>query len=157
MGSNQAFLLRSVPSGGARHTMVTYVAVMNVTKVDSGVYRYLPQEHQLVRVHQDEQLSENVVKCCHGQLFAGKASVVFFWSSIPYRSEWRYHLEAHRYILMDAGHACQNLYLASETIGSGTCAIGAYDQMFTDNYLKLDGVNELTIYAAAVGKIKKDN
>ncbi|MCK5848816.1 MAG: SagB/ThcOx family dehydrogenase [Caldisericia bacterium] len=156
IGPKQAFSLRTVPSGGARHTMVTYIAIMNVNKIESGVYRYLPQEHQLVRLHQDEKLSDNIVKCCHGQAFAGKASVVFFWSSIPYRSEWRYHLEAHRYILMDAGHACQNLYLASGTIGAGTCAIGAYDQIFTDNYLKLDGANELTIYAAAVGKIKKD-
>ena len=26
-----------------------------------------------------------------------------------------------------AGHACQNLYLAAEQIGCGTCAIGAFD------------------------------
>jgi nitroreductase len=52
---------------------------------------------------------------------------------------------------MDAGHTCQNLYLAGESINLGVCAIGAYDQLFTDQYLKVDGINELTVYAAAVG------
>ena len=152
IGPKQAFSLRTVPSGGARHTLVTYLAIMNVEKIDPGVYRYLPQEHQLIQEFQDEKLHENVIRCCHGQEFTGTAAAVFFWTSIPYRSEWRYHLEAHRYILMDAGHTCQNLYLASESVGIGTCAIGAYDQIFTDQYLKVDGINELTVYAAAIGK-----
>lgn len=152
IGPKQAFSLRTVPSGGARHSLVTYVAILNVDKVEPGVYRYLPQEHQLIRTIQDEELTTNIIKCCHNQAFTEKASAVFFWTSIPYRSEWRYHLEAHRYILMDAGHVCQNLYLAGESIDLGVCAIGAYDQLFTDQYLKVDGINELTVYAAAVGK-----
>ena len=42
--------------------------------------------------------------------------------------EWRYSLAAHRVILIDAGHVCQNLYLACEAIRAGTCAVAAYDQ-----------------------------
>jgi len=42
--------------------------------------------------------------------------------------EWRYGLSAHRVILIDAGHLCQNLYLLCEAVDAGTCAIGAYDQ-----------------------------
>lgn len=48
---------------------------------------------------------------------------------------------------------CQNLYLASESIGAGTCAIGAYDQAKMDRALGLDGEEEFTIYVAPVGKI----
>ena len=66
--------------------------------------------------------------------------------------EWRYGLAAHRAILLDAGHVCQNLYLACEAIEAGTCAVGAYDQEAMDRLLGLDGEEELVIYLAPVGK-----
>ena len=55
-------------------------------------------------------------------------------------------------IALDAGHSCQNVYLACEAVGCGTCAIGAYDQKLCDALLGVDGVHELTVYAAPVGK-----
>ena len=48
---------------------------------------------------------------------------------------------------------CQNLYLACEAIGAGTCAIGAYDQLKLDLALGLDGTDEFVIYLAPVGKV----
>jgi len=60
---------------------------------------------------------------------------------------------AHKPMLIDAGHVCQNLYLACGAIGCGTCAIAAYDQNGFDEFLNLDGENEFVIYLAPVGKI----
>jgi len=82
----------------------------------------------------------------------GKCAAVFIWTAIPYRSEWRYHLVAHKAMLLDAGHVCQNLYLACEGIGAGTCAIAAYDQEKIDDLIKVDGKDEFTIYLSPVGK-----
>jgi nitroreductase len=67
--------------------------------------------------------------------------------------EWRYHIAAHKVIAIDAGHVCQNLYLASTAISGGTCAVGAYHQEMMDNLLGVDGDNEFAIYLAVVGKI----
>jgi nitroreductase len=67
--------------------------------------------------------------------------------------EWRYHLAAHKVIAIDAGHVCQNLYLASAAIGGGTCAVAAYHQEIMDQLLGVDGNDEFVIYLAAVGKI----
>jgi len=86
-------------------------------------------------------------------MFVGKSAVAFIWTVIPYRTEWRYGAVAHKTIILDVGHLCQNLYLASETINAGTCAIGAYSQDKIDQLLGVDGTEEFTIYAAAVGKI----
>ena len=66
--------------------------------------------------------------------------------------EWRYDLAAHRVILMDVGHVCQNVYLACEAIACGTCAIGAYDQELMDQLLLIDGEEEFAIYLAPVGR-----
>ncbi|MNN14865.1 Nitroreductase family protein [compost metagenome] len=87
--------------------------------------------------------------------FAKKAAVLFAWSTIPYRSEWKFDITAHKKILIDIGHVCQNLYLASESINSGACAIGIYDQKMMDELLGLDGDEEFVIYLAAVGKKRK--
>ncbi len=62
-------------------------------------------------------------------------------------------MASHKLIALDAGHSCQNLYLACEAVGCGTCAIGAYDQEKCDKLLGVDGVDELTVYAAPIGKV----
>jgi SagB-type dehydrogenase family enzyme len=78
--------------------------------------------------------------------------VTFLWAAIPYRMEWRYGPAAHRVIALDAGHVCQNLYLACQAISAGACAVAAYDQEALDHLLRLDGDNEFVIYLAPVGR-----
>ena len=144
--------LRTVPSGGARHPLVTYLAIHRVDGIRPGIYRYLPGAHALLLVDIPSDLSATITRLCYGLAYPGEASVVFIWAAMPYRTEWRYGYIAHRMIAMDAGHVCQNLYLAAESIGSGVCAMLAYDQQGMDNLIGVDGNNEFTIYLAAVGK-----
>ncbi len=151
-GNNYA-ALRPVPSAGARHPFETYIAVNRVEGLRSGVYRYLPLTHELLFMFEDKKLEEKISDAALGQNFVSKSAVTFIWSVIPYRSEWRYSEVAHKHILIDAGHVCQNLYLACEAIGCGTCAIGAYDQKKFDEFLNLDGEEEFVIYLAPVGKV----
>jgi SagB-type dehydrogenase family enzyme len=146
-------VLRTVPSAGCRHALETYLAVVNVTDVPPGVYRYLPLEHQLLFEFSEERLSEKLTEATLEQAFVGQAAAVFCWTAIPYRMEWRYGLASYNVLAMDAGHVCQNLYLACEAISAGTCAIGAYHQEKIDRLLRLDGKEEFTIYLAPVGKI----
>ncbi len=145
--------LRTVPSAGARHSFETYLFVRNVTGLEKGLYRYLPVEHELVFIREIENLETRLVAACFGQEFVGSADVVFVWSTLPYRMEWRYGRSAHRVILIDAGHICQNLYLACEGIKAGTCAVAAYDQEEMDRLAGLDGEDEFVVYLAPVGKI----
>ena len=144
---------RTVPSAGARHPFETYLAVNRVEELTPGLYRYLPLTHQLLFLEPSDQLLEPLAKANLGQRFVGQSACVFIWSCIPYRAEWRYQSHAHKNMLIDVGHICQNLYLAAEALGAGTCAIGAYDQGAMDSLLKLDGVDEYVVYLAPVGKI----
>ena len=151
--ADEATAFRTVPSAGCRHALETYLCILNVTGLAMGIYRYLPIEHQLLTVSLNENLQEDIVTATFYQAFFGKAPVTFIWTTIPYRMEWRYHTAAHKVIAIDAGHVCQNLYLACAAIGGGTCAVAAYHQELLDNLLGVDGDNEFTIYLAAVGKI----
>jgi len=151
---NRVASLRTVPSGGARHPFETYLAIFSVTGLEPGLYRYLPLEHKLCFLRHEEGLEGKVTAGCDGQEFAGASAVTFIWTCIPYRTEWRYAVVAAKIIAQDSGHLCQNLYLASESIGAGACAIGAYNQAKMDALLQVDGEREFTIYVAPVGKIK---
>jgi SagB-type dehydrogenase family enzyme len=151
--TDESIAFRTVPSAGCRHALETYLCILNVTGLTMGIYRYLPIEHQLLIVSLNENLPEDIVTATFYQSFIGKAPVTFIWTTIPYRMEWRYHAAAHKVIALDAGHVCQNLYLACSAIGGGACAVGAYHQELMDRLLEVDGNNEFAIYLAAVGKI----
>lgn len=144
---------RTVPSGGARHPFETYLVVNKVENLKSGIYRYLPMEHELVWLFERENQKAELKDAVLGQEFVAFAPVVFLWSVVPIRSEWRFDIAAHKIMLLDAGHVCQNLYLASESLNCGTCAIGAYDQDKIDNFLDLDGDEEFIVYIAPVGAV----
>ena len=152
-GNNYA-TIRPVPSAGARHAFETYLAVFRVEGLENGIYHYLPVEHAIEFVAAVEDFETAVSDSLCEQTWAGKAAVVFYYSAVPYRSEWRYGIQAHKSMLLDAGHVVQNLYLSCQAIGCGTCAIAAFDQTKADGLLMLDGDNEYVIYAAPVGVIK---
>jgi SagB-type dehydrogenase family enzyme len=142
---------RTAPSAGARHPFETYLAVLRVEGVLPGLWRYLPVEHRLCRLpRQPTAMAKELDEALLGQLYG--CALTFVWTAVPYRTEWRYHAVSHKLILLDAGHLCQNLYLACEAIGCGACAIGAYDQAALDRLLGVDGEDEMAVYAAPVGR-----
>ncbi|MHB8843795.1 MAG: SagB/ThcOx family dehydrogenase [Nitrospirota bacterium] len=151
-GSAMAF--RTVPSAGCRHALETYCCVLNVTGIEPGIYRYLPVEHQLLVVSRENDLAQQLTTATLGQSFIGRSAVTFVWTTVPYRMEWRYANAAHKVIALDAGHVCQNLYLASAAINCGTCAVAAYHQEQMDLLLGVDGEEEFTLYLAPVGRVR---
>jgi len=146
--------LRTVPSAGARHPLETYFLVNRVDSLEPGLYRYLPVEHKLYYLKTDANLVEKIHQACYEQ-YVRNSTVTFVWTVIPYRAEWRYSILAHKAIALDAGHLCQNLYLAAEAIGAGVCALAAYDQEQLDQALDMDGDDEFATYIATVGKVRQ--
>jgi nitroreductase len=57
---------------------------------------------------------------------------------------------------MEAGHVCENLYLAAQSCATGCCAMLSYDQPQMDALLGVDGEDEFALYVACVGKPKKE-
>jgi SagB-type dehydrogenase family enzyme len=143
---------RTVPSGGSRHPFETYLVIHRVEGLKPGLYRYLPVEHQLLVVREDAGLAPRLTAACYGQEFTGRAAVVFVWTAIPYRSEWHYGHLAAKLVAVEAGHVCQNLYLAAESLGAGACSVLGYQQERMDPLIGVDGRDEFVIYLAATGK-----
>ncbi len=147
------YSLRTVPSAGARHPLETYININRIENQNPGLYRYSPFEHKLVQLSEDKNISEQLAKACLGQDLFNKCAVSFIWTAVIQRSRWKYQQRAYRYIYLDAGHVCQNLYLACEALGLGCCAVAAFDDDEVNKILDIDGKEEFVIYLATVGRV----
>ena len=149
--------LRSVPSGGGMHPFETYVSAHRVDQLKPGLYRYLAIEHRLLPLPGEwSDLPRRLTAASNGQPYVGKAAAVFVWTVRPYRTEYRYGDDSLKDILISAGHICQNLYIACEAAGLGTCATVAYQQDLLDELLAVDGRDEISLYLAPVGRARSE-
>lgn len=152
--TNRPATVRTVPSAGARHPLETFILVNRVEGLQPGLYRYLALEHKLAVVTLASDVSQRIEANCHKQPFVGTSAVTFIWAADIYRSVWRYQERAYRYILLDAGHVCQNLYLTAPVVGCGCCAIGAFDDDQMNKILGLNGEDHFVVYVATVGRVE---
>lgn len=146
--------LRTVPCGGARHEFETYLMVRHVSGLKPGAYHYLPLEHALEWLGETEDMDAAIGESLSGQVWAAKANVVFYWSAVAYRAEWRYGIYAHRIALIDLGHIGQALYTACTGLGLGCCGIGAFEHELCAKLFGLDGEEEYIVYTTPVGTIR---
>jgi len=150
--AGQVHTMRTVPSAGARHPLETVLLANRVEGVEPGLYAYEALDHQLAPLRTGPELGEQVAGAAFGQGFVKSSAATFLWVAVPYRTTWRYGERAYRYMHLDAGHVCQNLYLAAEAIGHGACAVAAFDDDAMIALLGLDPGEAFVIYLAAVGK-----
>jgi SagB-type dehydrogenase family enzyme len=146
--------IRTVPSAGARHALDTYLLVNRVGSLEPGLYRYIAMSHQLALVNQEKEIAARIMDACLRQGTVVTSAVTFIWVANFYRMTWRYGERGMRYIYLDAGHVCQNLYLAAGSVGCGVCAIGAFEDDKVNIILNLEGENYFTVYIATLGKRK---
>ncbi len=144
--------LRPVPSAGARHAFETYLLANLVEGLAPGLYRFVASPHALVNLDFAADINEQVTHACTDQNQVRTSAATFIWVAVTERMTWRYSQRGYRYLHLDAGHVCQNLYLAAEQIGCGACAIAAFDDDLLNATLKLDGESLFAIYVASVGK-----
>ncbi len=150
--SDRPATMRVVPSAGCRHAFETYLLINRVGNLNPGLYRYSALKHIIYPFNMEAGINEKITAACKDQSHIRTSAAAFFWAAIMERMAWRYSERAYRYVLLDAGHVCQNLYLAAESIQCGVCGIAAYDDDLLNTALALDGEDELVVYAATIGK-----
>jgi len=143
---------RTVPSAGARHALETYLLVNRVAGIVPGIYRYLAWKHALLAHLLLKDVKNRVTAGALGQTMVNESAVTFIWAAVVERMAWRYGQRGYRYLYLDAGHVCQNLYLAAETVACGTCAIAAFADDDLNDLLGFQQTEQFTIYMATVGK-----
>ena len=77
--------------------------------------------------------------------------LVLVLTGIFARVHFKYVDRSYRYMLLEAGHLGQNVYLAATALGLAPCGIGAYFDDDLNRLLGVDGREEATVYLLAVG------
>jgi SagB-type dehydrogenase family enzyme len=148
---SENYTFRTSPSGGALYPVETYLSINFVKGLDPGLYHFDVENFSL-DILSDTDSAEAVAAACLNQKFMAQSAVTFLWTAVIRRCMSKYGNRGMRYILLDAGHICQNLLMAAEATGNGGCPVAAFYDDEVNELLGIDPTEESILYAAAVGK-----
>jgi len=142
--------LRAVPSGGALYPLELYAAALRVAGLERGLYHFDPLLPGLELVRSALTAEELTGLSTYPDI-ASSCAVLVFIAAVFGRTRFKYGLRGYRFALLEAGHVAQNVVLAATALGLAAVPLGAFFDRRTDELLRLDGVNESTLYAVALG------
>lgn len=141
---------RSVPSSGALYPIEVYPVVFDVAGIEPGVYHHDVQEHRLELLRPGD-FRQAVFQAAISQEMLLRASLALVLTGIHARVQWKYLDRSYRYLMLEAGHLGQNVYLAATSLGLAPCGIGAFFDDDLNRLLDVDGRDEATVYLLAIG------
>jgi len=112
-------------SAGARHAFETLLLINNVSGLDPASTASWPSNMPSSK-RTWLRMRRPAGRGCLGQEFIKSCAATFIWTAEVARMKYRYGERGYRYLHLDAGHVCQNLYLAAEAIGCGRARCRLY-------------------------------
>jgi SagB-type dehydrogenase family enzyme len=143
---------RTAPSAGALYPLEVYLVVGDVDGLETGVYKYQPQEHALVRVGDGDVRSE-LASAALGQSCVARGAVDIIIAAVYERTTGKYGDRGVRYVHMEAGHAAQNICLEAVVLDLGTVTVGAFSDEGVKGILDMPE-SEAPLYIMPVGRQK---
>jgi SagB-type dehydrogenase family enzyme len=143
---------RTVPSAGALYPLEVYLVAGRVNDLASGIYRYRPQHHELVRVAEGDKRA-SLAAAALDQDCVRNGAVTLVLAAVYERVTKKYGQRGVMYAHMEAGHASQNVYLQAVALNLGTVAVGAFEDEPVKKLLTLPA-DEQPLYLLPVGRPK---
>jgi SagB-type dehydrogenase family enzyme len=152
-GAQVTLNFRATPSGGRLLPVQLYIAVLNVTRLQKGLYSYDPLNdclHQVgARPVVDKLLSAFATS--EELLSVSRASALLLLTAKPWRTMRKYGPRGMRLVFMEAGYIAQNIHLAATALGFGTVDCASIYDDEADEALSLDGTFETLVHAVVIG------
>ncbi len=149
-------ILKTSPSGGARHVIEVYPVVQRVEGLEPGIYHY-SVEHNALTMLRPGVFEDRMVEFYSGQYWIKNAAVLVILTAVLPRSMWKYdHSRAYRVMHLDAGHIGQTFHLVATALGLGVFTTAALQDRQLEEMLSLDGVTETVLYGGGIGHCASD-
>jgi SagB-type dehydrogenase family enzyme len=145
------FLERAVPSGGGLYPLELYLIVRAVDGLEPGIHHYVPLHHGLELVRPGRLPEAFNTYLFLGQPYATSAAAVVVLTAVTRRSLGKYGDRGYRYLLLEAGHAAQNINLATVALGLGCCNLGGFFDEELAAVIRADTEEEIPLYGVALG------
>lgn len=141
---------RSYPSAGSLYPLEIYPIILHARDMPGGIYHYNVIKNSLEFLKNGD--FSNHLSDITTQEWLKSASVVFVLTAIIEKLEEKYKQRSSRFVLLEAGHLCQNIYLQAQNNGFGCCSIGGFVDNSISGLLGLEENKEYPIYLVAIGK-----
>ncbi len=137
-------------SAGGLYPLEVYLVVGDVEGLDKGVYRYKTGVHVLEKVKEGD-VRVDLANAALGEECVEDAAINIVFTAVYERTTVKYGERGRRYVHMEVGHAAENVYLQTVSLGLGTVAIGAF---FDDKVKKVLNApeEEEPLYIMPVGR-----
>ncbi len=152
MGPIGEHLLKTSPSGGARHPIEAYVVAMSVDGLTPGLYHYDVRDHALNLLSAGD-FGERIWELSHRQRGTWQASIAVFHTVRWARHMWKYrYARSYRMVMYDAAHLVQTHLLTATAVGLRTFLTPAIQDSLTEAFLGIeDPEEESVLYLTALG------
>jgi SagB-type dehydrogenase family enzyme len=140
---------RVVPSAGGLVPLEVYVATHSVEGLPDGVFRYEPAECYLASLSTCRR--DDVEQAMFSPEFIANANMLVVMSGTFATTQNKYGPRGYRYMLLEAGHAAQNLCLTPTELGCAMLCLGGFDDELLNRTLGLRVLEEAVFYCVAVG------
>jgi len=141
---------RTAPSAGALYPLELYVMIGDVENLSPCVYRYQPDEHQLLKTVDGDKRAE-LAGAALKQDCVKEGAIVIVFTAVYERTTRKYDDRGIRYVHIEVGHAAQNLCLQATAMDLGTVTIGAFYDEEVAELLNLPK-DEQPLYIIPVGR-----
>lgn len=138
---------RSAPSAGAIYPLEIYIAD------EKGVYHYIPATHSLELTTKGDK-RPNLARASLTQNFISEAPVNLIITAILNRTKAKFGSRSGRYVLLEAGHAAENVLLQATALGLSSAPIGSFWDDVVASNLNLPPEND-PLYILPIGYEKK--
>ena len=142
---------RAQPSGGGRFPIEVCPIVFRGSDIPAGLYHYNVKEHALDALWARE-FSDTDINQLFTYEWVRNAAAVFIMTAVFSRNQHKYGERGYRYVLLEAGHIGQNVYLAAEALGLKCCALAGTRDEALERLIDIDGITESVVYAVAIGR-----
>jgi SagB-type dehydrogenase family enzyme len=141
---------RPVPSAGGLYPLELYLVLQRVETLADGLYHYNVRDHALEPLRAGFDSSALAEAVLAAPLLEN-ANALVFMTAVYDRTLHKYGNRGYRYILLEAGHAAQNLCLVATGHGLATLCVGAFMDSAVNTFLELDPRTELPVYCVGIG------
>ncbi len=142
---------RTAPSAGGLYPLEVYLVAGEVIGLEAGIYRYIPHEHEVVKIRSGD-VREELTAASVRQSCVRDGAITLVISAVYERTTVRYGDRGVRYVHMEAGHAAQNVYLQAVALDLGTVVVGAFNDDEVKDLLEMPK-EESPLYVIPVGRI----
>ena len=129
--------LRTAPSAGALYPINVYAVVGDVSGLGPGVYKYRPGTHDLIEIGNVDK-REALCRAALIQTTIREAPVVIVLAANFEKTTVKFGRRGFRYVLMEVGHAAQNVCLQAVALQLESVVIGGFSDAKVSRILGID-------------------